>query len=100
ATTRNNTDDVGLIAPKGVLTPPKVLGTISTIELRFSSPCATLAEADGLSRTILVTTSKAPCHPMNDSSTSVDQIDTLADQRVGSGIVVLSAAMQLLHMNR
>ena len=37
---------------------------------------------------------------MNDSSTSLDQTDTLADQRVGSGIVVLSAAMQLLHMNR
>jgi hypothetical protein len=27
-----------------------VLGTISTIELRFSSPCVNLAEADGLSR--------------------------------------------------
>jgi hypothetical protein len=37
---------------------------------------------------------------MNESSTSIDQSDTLADQRVGSGIVVLSAAMQLLHMNR
>lgn len=33
-------------------------------------------------------------------STSVDQSDGLADQRAGSGIVVLTAAMQLLHMNR
>ena len=37
---------------------------------------------------------------MNDSSPPVDPTDTLADQRVGSGIVVLSASMQLLHMNR
>ena len=29
-----------------------------------------------------------------------DQSDGLADQRAGSGIVVLTAAMQLLHMNR
>ena len=36
---------------------------------------------------------------MNDSSPLVDQKDTLADQRLGSGIVVLSASMQLLHMN-
>ena len=83
-----------------MLTPPKVLGTISTIELRFSNLYATLAEADGLSRTILVTTLNASFHPMNESSASLDQTDTLADQRVGSGIVVLSAAMQLLHMNR
>ncbi len=31
---------------------------------------------------------------------SADQSDGLADQRAGSGIVVLSASMQLLHMNR
>ena len=37
---------------------------------------------------------------MIDSSIPIDPMDTLADQRVGSGIVVLSAAMQLLHMNR
>lgn len=30
----------------------------------------------------------------------VAQTDNLADQRAGAGIVVLSAAMQLLHMNR
>ncbi|MCP9439374.1 MAG: LuxR C-terminal-related transcriptional regulator [Nitrospira sp.] len=29
----------------------------------------------------------------------LDQTDSLADQRAGSGIVVLSASMQLLHMN-
>ena len=37
---------------------------------------------------------------MTDSSPPSDPTDTLADQRVGSGIVVLSASMQLLHMNR
>ncbi|MBV6471706.1 MAG: hypothetical protein NBKEAIPA_03646 [Nitrospirae bacterium] len=29
-----------------------------------------------------------------------DNVDSLADQRAGSGIVVLSSSMQLLHMNR
>ncbi len=37
---------------------------------------------------------------MTDTSPAPDQTDTLADQRAGSGIVVLSASMQLLHMNR
>jgi DNA-binding NarL/FixJ family response regulator len=37
---------------------------------------------------------------MSDLSKSIDQTDALADQRAGSGIVVLSASMQLLHMNR
>ena len=37
---------------------------------------------------------------MSDLSPPVDPADTLADQRVGSGIVVLSSSMQLLHMNR
>ena len=37
---------------------------------------------------------------MSDSSPSIAPTDTVADQRVGSGIVVLSATMQLLHMNR
>ena len=37
---------------------------------------------------------------MSDSLPPVDPTDTLADQRAGSGIVVLSASMQLLHMNR
>src|ERR1041384_7148613 len=37
---------------------------------------------------------------MIDSSPPLDPSDALADQRVGSGIVVLSASMQLLHMNR
>jgi len=37
---------------------------------------------------------------MSDSSSPIDPTVTLADQRVGSGIVVLSASMQLLHMNR
>ena len=37
---------------------------------------------------------------MSDSSPPVDATDNLADQRVGSGIIVLSASMQLLHMNR
>ena len=37
---------------------------------------------------------------MSDSSPPVDSTDALADQRVGSGIVVLSASMQLLHLNR
>lgn len=34
------------------------------------------------------------------SGRSTDSSDPLADQRAGSGIVVLTAAMQLLHMNR
>ena len=37
---------------------------------------------------------------MTDISSSPDQSDSFADQRAGSGIVVLSASMQLLHMNR
>lgn len=37
---------------------------------------------------------------MTNSPTPLDQTDSLADQRAGSGIVVLSASMQLLHMNR
>lgn len=37
---------------------------------------------------------------MTDSPTAPDQTDSYADQRAGSGIVVLSASMQLLHMNR
>ncbi len=37
---------------------------------------------------------------MSDSTTPVDPSETLADQRAGPGIVVMSAAMQLLHMNR
>ena len=37
---------------------------------------------------------------MSDSPPHMDQPDGLADQRAGAGIVVLSAAMQLLHMNR
>ena len=37
---------------------------------------------------------------MSDLSPPVDPTETLADQRAGSGIVVLSASMQLLHMNR
>lgn len=37
---------------------------------------------------------------MSDSTTPIDPSETLADQRAGPGIVVMSAAMQLLHMNR
>lgn len=37
---------------------------------------------------------------MNDAVNSFDQVDTIADQRTGPGIVVLSSSMQLLHMNR
>ena len=37
---------------------------------------------------------------MTDPMQHTDQSDGLADQRAGSGIVVLTAAMQLLHMNR
>ena len=37
---------------------------------------------------------------MSDSTTPLDPSETLADQRAGPGIVVMSAAMQLLHMNR
>ena len=37
---------------------------------------------------------------MTDPLQHTDQSDGLADQRAGSGIVVLTAAMQLLHMNR
>ncbi|SPP66193.1 helix-turn-helix transcriptional regulator [Nitrospira lenta] len=37
---------------------------------------------------------------MTESTHHADQSDGLADQRAGSGIVVLTAAMQLLHMNR
>jgi DNA-binding CsgD family transcriptional regulator len=37
---------------------------------------------------------------MSDSFPSPDPAETLADQRAGPGIVVLSASMQLLHMNR
>ncbi|MFO0706504.1 MAG: LuxR C-terminal-related transcriptional regulator [Nitrospira sp.] len=37
---------------------------------------------------------------MADAIQHADQSDGLADQRAGSGIVVLTASMQLLHMNR
>jgi len=37
---------------------------------------------------------------MSDAIHQTDQSDGLADQRAGSGIVVLTASMQLLHMNR
>ena len=37
---------------------------------------------------------------MSDSTTPIDPSETLAEQRAGPGIVVMSAAMQLLHMNR
>ena len=37
---------------------------------------------------------------MTEPTSNLDQTDGLADQRAGSGIVVLSASMQLLHMNR
>ena len=37
---------------------------------------------------------------MADAIHQIDQSDGLADQRAGSGIVVLTASMQLLHMNR
>lgn len=37
---------------------------------------------------------------MNDALNSCDQVDTIADQRTGPGIVVLSSSLQLLHMNR
>ncbi len=37
---------------------------------------------------------------MNNPIPSPDPSETLADQRAGPGIVVLSASMQLLHMNR
>lgn len=37
---------------------------------------------------------------MSTSTPPIDPADALADQRAGPGIVVMSAAMQLLHMNR
>ncbi|HMS83358.1 MAG TPA: LuxR C-terminal-related transcriptional regulator [Nitrospira sp.] len=37
---------------------------------------------------------------MTESAKGTEQTDALADQRAGSGIVVLSTSMQLLHMNR
>jgi DNA-binding CsgD family transcriptional regulator len=37
---------------------------------------------------------------MSDTTGIPDPAETLADQRAGPGIVVLSSAMQLLHMNR
>jgi DNA-binding CsgD family transcriptional regulator len=37
---------------------------------------------------------------MREIPTTSDQTEGLADQRAGSGIIVLSASMQLLHMNR
>jgi DNA-binding CsgD family transcriptional regulator len=37
---------------------------------------------------------------MTDPLSSCDQLDTIADQRAGPGIVVLSSSLQLLHMNR
>ena len=37
---------------------------------------------------------------MAEPTSNLDQTDALADQRAGSGIVVLSTSMQLLHMNR
>src|SRR5574341_455977 len=37
---------------------------------------------------------------MSDNVGIPDPAETLADQRAGPGIVVLSASMQLLHMNR
>ena len=60
---RDNTDDVGFVSPKWVLTPPKGLGSISTLKLRSSCLRATLAEGIELSRIIIVTTSKASFHP-------------------------------------
>jgi hypothetical protein len=46
-----------------VLTPPKGLGTISSLHLRLQYLCASLAERVDLSRISLVTTSKVPLHP-------------------------------------
>jgi hypothetical protein len=60
---RDNTDDVGVVSKRWVLTPPKGLGTISTQKLRSSRLCATLAQGIGLSRNIAVTTSKAFLQP-------------------------------------
>jgi hypothetical protein len=60
---RDNTDDVGLVSKRWVLTPLKGLGTISILELRSSCLRATLAKCIGLSSVILVTTSKASFHP-------------------------------------
>jgi DNA-binding CsgD family transcriptional regulator len=37
---------------------------------------------------------------MGEALNSQDQAETIADQRAGAGIVVLSASMQLLHMNK
>jgi len=45
-----------------VLTPPKGLGTIFALELRFLRMCATLAEDVGLSRIILIISSNASFH--------------------------------------
>ena len=59
----DNTDDVGLVSKRWVLTPPKGLGTIFVLELRSSRLCATLAEHIGLSRITLVPTLKVSLYP-------------------------------------
>ena len=59
----DNTDDVGLISKRWVLTPPKGLGIISTLELLSSRLCATLTKRVGLSRIVRATTSKVSFHP-------------------------------------
>ena len=56
---RDNTDDVGFVSQRWVLTPPKGLGNISTLVVRSSCFCATMPEHIGLSSIILVMTSKA-----------------------------------------
>ena len=60
---RDNTDDVGLVSQKWVLTPSKGLGIISTLVLRSSYLRAILVEHIGLSSIVLVMTSKATFNP-------------------------------------
>ena len=96
----NNTDDVGLVAQKvGVDSPKRVryyfhsrvpflISLCYRNRIYWSVENRSCTDFEGIPTSMI------------DSSDPVDPTDTLADQRVGSGIVVLSASMQLLHMNR
>jgi len=96
----DNTVDVGPFPKRWVLTPSKVLGNIARTRAGRSTG-GTLAEFNRLSSVLSLTDQieKLPLR-MSDSLPVPDPAETLADQRAGPGIVVLSASMQLLHMNR
>ena len=85
-----------LLSQRYMLTPPKGLDSISFLTRQCAPP------NDEGNRTAWAVNYVPPCSifTMTNSPATQDQTDGLADQRAGSGIVVLSASMQLLHMNR